>query len=83
MATPFEDLSLPLHQGTHEHWKQNEIQGKALTMRAQLIGRKIAMPIATVLMLLAGSESGLASHDLASGGDPMMGSARGFTCSIC
>ena len=66
-------------RGPHEHWKQNEIQGKALTMRAQLIGRKIAMPIATVLMLLAGSESGLASHDLASGGDPMMGSARGFT----
>jgi predicted transglutaminase-like cysteine proteinase len=64
------------HQETHEHWKQNEIQGKALAMRAQLIG--IAIPIATVLMLLAGSESGLASDDLASGGDPM-GSARGFT----
>ena len=48
-------------------------------MRAQLIGRKIAMPIAILLTLLAGSESGLAGNDLASGRDPRMGSARTFT----
>jgi predicted transglutaminase-like cysteine proteinase len=48
-------------------------------MHAQLIGRKIAMPIAILLTLLAGSESGLASNDLASGRDPRMGLARAFT----
>ena len=48
-------------------------------MRAQLIGRKIAMPIAILLTLLAGSESEFASNDLASGRDPRMGSARVFT----
>ncbi len=48
-------------------------------MRAQLIDRIIALPIAILLTLLAGSESGLASNDLASGRDPRMGSARVFT----
>jgi predicted transglutaminase-like cysteine proteinase len=49
------------------------------TMRAQLVGRKIAMPIAILLTLLTGSESGLASNDSANGRDPTMGSARVFT----
>jgi len=48
-------------------------------MHAQLIGRKIAMPMAILLTLLAGSEKGLASNDLASGRDPRTGSARVFT----
>lgn len=48
-------------------------------MGPQLIGRKIAMPIAILLTLLAGSENGLASNDLARGRDPRMGSARVFT----
>jgi predicted transglutaminase-like cysteine proteinase len=48
-------------------------------MHAQLIGRKIAMPMAILLTLLAGSEKGLASNDLASGRDPRTGSARAFT----
>jgi predicted transglutaminase-like cysteine proteinase len=48
-------------------------------MHAQLIGRKIAMPMASLLTLLAGSEKGLASNDLASGRDPRTGSARAFT----
>ena len=48
-------------------------------MRARLIDRIIAMPIAILLTLLAGSETGLASNDLASGHDPRMGSAQVFT----
>ncbi len=48
-------------------------------MRAQLIARQIAMPMAILLTLLAGLESGLASNDLASGREPRMGSARVFT----
>ncbi len=48
-------------------------------MRARLINRIIAMPIAVLLTLLAGSEAGLASNDLASGHDPRIGSAQVFT----
>ena len=48
-------------------------------MRPQLIDRIIAMPIAILLTLLAGSEAGLASNDLASDHDPRMGSAQVFT----
>ncbi len=48
-------------------------------MRARLIDRLIAVPIAILLTLLAGSEAGLASSDLGSGHDPRMGSAQVFT----
>ena len=49
-------------------------------MRAQLIDRIIAMSVAAILLtLLAGSEAGLASNDLASGHDLRMGSAQVFT----
>jgi predicted transglutaminase-like cysteine proteinase len=48
-------------------------------MRPRLIDRIIAMPIAILLTLLAGSEAGLASNDLASDHDPRMGSAQVFT----
>ena len=51
------------------------VQHSVTKMRARLIDRMIAI----LLTLLAGSEAGLASNDLASGHDPRMGSAQVFT----
>lgn len=47
-------------------------------MSAPGISRTIAVPIAVLVTLLAGSEMGLASSDLTSAHDPRMGSAQAF-----
>jgi predicted transglutaminase-like cysteine proteinase len=47
-------------------------------MSAPGISRTIAVPIAVLVTLLAGSEMGLASSDLTSGRVPRMGSAQAF-----